>query len=448
MATQKLLPLIQQAAPSLLNMAVESVQAPPANLPTSRMRTPSEMRGLPPELGIQQNPYDTGRGFVDSFTPMQAGGGRFVTEEDSTFWNPQTGSFDPKPEAPWYKRMMDDPALMSKLALGFNTMRLNPDAQLAAVLGDRIKTASEVGRQNKTAERVAIELQNQGRFKEAAMVEANPEIAKDMLAALMKPTKSFLTLSGAQANKLLGSDVFKPDQAVKVDQSTGEFSGIGSGGTNITYNAPSDRRESKAQEGWADSLIKRTEAYQQAGQTSNALLQNIRNLQATLEGIDQGPLEQREYKLRNFAASIGFPVDRVKLTQGQTATAVGSAMVIEQLRLNKGPQTDFDAQFQATVLPGLGMTAGTNQQLVEYMTSIHLLNTIYGREAGKAQGSEYKEGNAILNPLDELSTTVPAVAKIDGKWVQFSKYYEKSKSLNPEADGLEIVKNWKRAVVK
>ena len=50
--------------------------------------------------------------------------------------------------------------------------------------------------------------------------------------------------------------------------------------------------------------------------------------------------------------------------------------------------------------------------------------------------------------LDELSTTVPAVAKIDGKWVQFSKYYEKSKSLNPEADGLEIVKNWKRAVVK
>jgi hypothetical protein len=327
-------------------------------------------------------------------------------------------------------------------------MRLNPDQQLAAVLGERIKTASEIGRQNKTAQRVAIELKNQGRFKEAALVEANPEIAKDMLAALMKPTKSFLTLTGAQANKMLGSDVFKDDQPVKLDQSTGEISAIGGGGTNITNVLPSDKRESETQKGWGQQLIKRTEAYQQAGKNSNVLLQGVRNLQATLEGIDQGPLEEREYQLRKFAASIGFPVDRVKLTQGQKATAIGGAMVIEQLRMNKGPQTDFDAQFQAKVLPGLGQTAEANQELVDYMTSIHLLNTIYGREAGKAQGLEYKEGNAILSPLDELSTTVPAVAKIDGKWVQFSKYYEKSKSLNPQADGLEIVKNWKRAVVK
>jgi hypothetical protein len=187
MATQKLLPLIQQAAPSLLNMAVESVQAPPANLPTSRMRTPSEMRGLPPELGIQQNPYDTGRGFVDSFTPMQAGGGRFKTEEDSTFWNSETGSFEPKPEAPWYKRMMDDPALMSKLALGFNTMRLNPDAQLAAALNERIKTAGEVGRAKKSQNKTLVALQNMGMDPaEAELLGDNPELLKVAMSAMYK----------------------------------------------------------------------------------------------------------------------------------------------------------------------------------------------------------------------------------------------------------------------
>ena len=439
-----------QALQDLIRPQIEQMSRVPDNTVASvQVPTPTPVQAFIPEMPQQSTPdYQPQVPRVAGFPDIPAGGGRFVTEEDAKVWNSQTGTFEPKPEEPWYKRMAQDPAFFDRLALGFNTMRLTPDQQLASILGERIKTASEIGRQNKTAQRVAIELQNQGRFKEAAMVEANPEIAKDMLAALMKPTKSFLTVTGAQANKMLGSDVFKPDQILSFDSETRKFSEIGGGGTNITNVLPSDQRETETQKGWGKELIERTKSYQQAGQTSNALLQNIRNLQATLEGIDQGPLEQREYKLRNFAASIGFPVDRVKLTQGQTATAVGSAMVIEQLRLNKGPQTDFDAQFQSTVLPGLGMTAGTNQQLVEYMTSIHLLNTIYGREAGKAQGLEYKEGNAILNPLDELSTTVPAVAKIEGKWVQFSKYYEKSKSLNPQADGLEIVKNWKRAVVK
>ena len=440
-----------QALQNLLRPEIENMSRTPDNTVVP-VQAPIQLGRMP--AAMQRNPYETMRDGMGTpmpdmnWTEMQPGGGRFVTEDQATKWTGQDFSAPMQEEQPWYKRMVNDPTFMDRLALGFNTMRLNPDQQLASILGERIKTASQVGRQNKTAQRVAIELQNQGRFKEAAMVEANPEIAKDMLAALMKPTKSFLTLSGAQANKILGSDVFKPDQAVKLDQSTGEISAIGGGGTNITNVLPSDQRETETQKGWGQQLIKRTQAYQEAGRNSNTLLQGVRNLQATLEGIDQGPLEEREYQLRKFAASIGFPVDRVKLTQGQKATAVGGAMVIEQLRLNKGPQTDFDAQFQAKVLPGLGQTAEANQDLVEYMTSIHLLNTIYGREAGKAQGLEYKDGNAILSPLDELSTTVPAVAKIDGKWVQFSKYYEKSKSLNPEADGLEIVKNWKRAVVK
>ena len=187
MATQKLLPLIQQAAPSLLNMAVESVQAPPANLPTSRMRTPSEMRGLPPELGIQQNPYDTGRGFVDSFPPMQAGGGRFVTEEDAKVWNSQTGTFEPKPEEPWYKRMMQDPAFFDRLALGFNTMRLNPDQQLAAVLGERIKTASEIGRAEKSKNKTLVALQNMGLDQsEVDLLSENPELLKVAATAMYK----------------------------------------------------------------------------------------------------------------------------------------------------------------------------------------------------------------------------------------------------------------------
>lgn len=160
-------------------MAVENVQAP-----VSLGRMPAAM---------QRNPYETMRDGMGTpmpdmnWTPMKAGGGRFKTEEDSTFWNSQTGSFEPKPEAPWYKRMMDDPALMSRLALGFNTMRLNPDPQLAAVLGDRIKTASQIGRAKKAQNKTLVALQNMGMDPaEAELLGDNPELLKVAVSAMYK----------------------------------------------------------------------------------------------------------------------------------------------------------------------------------------------------------------------------------------------------------------------
>jgi hypothetical protein len=74
-------------------------------------------------------PYEQQNGFK----PMQSGGGRFVTKDNATFYDGQ--GFSPKPEEPWYKRAMNDPALMARLAMGFNTMRLDPDQGLNAVLG-------------------------------------------------------------------------------------------------------------------------------------------------------------------------------------------------------------------------------------------------------------------------------------------------------------------------
>ena len=186
MATQKLLPLVQMAGAGLLDR-VAPVTVTPEDTRQSMMRNPYETRGLPPELGIQQNPYDTGRGFVDPFTPMKAGNSRFVTEEDATFWNPETGTFEKKPEAPWYKRMMDDPAFMDRLALGFNTMRLNPDQQLASILGERIKTAGEVGREKKAKNKTLVALQNMGMDPaEVELLGENPELLKIAAAAMYK----------------------------------------------------------------------------------------------------------------------------------------------------------------------------------------------------------------------------------------------------------------------
>ena len=353
MATQKLLPLVQMAGAGLLDR-VAPVTVAPEDTRQSMMRNPYETRGLPPELGIQQNPYDTGRGFVDSFTPMKAGGGRFVTEDQATVWDGQ--GFSPKPEAPWYKRMMDDPAFMDRLALGFNTMRLNPDQQLASILGERIKTAGELGRQNKTAQRVAVELQNQGRFKEAAMVEANPEIAKDMLAALMKPTKSFLTMSGAQANKMLGNNVFKPDQAVKLDQSTGEISAIGGAGTNI---------EVKLNEASKDQL-KRVGDITDRAMSSPELAINAQNMIDLLDsGVQTGFGQETMLNLKRVVQQINPNID-VGDVAGQEAFLAASTKAILPLvkQLGVNP-TDTDLRFIETGSATLGKSVAGNRLMLK-----------------------------------------------------------------------------------
>lgn len=353
MATQKLLPLVQMAGAGLLDR-VAPVTVAPEDPRQSMMRNPYETRGLPPELGIQQNPYDTGRGFVDPFTPMKAGGGQFVTEDQATVWDGQ--GFSPKPEEPWYKRAMNDPALMARLAMGFNTMRLNPDQQLAAMLGERIKTASEIGRQNKTAEKVAVALQNQGRFQEAAMVEANPEIAKDMLAALIKPTKSFLTMSGAQANKMLGSNVFKPDQAVKLDQSTMEFSGIGSAGTNIDI---------KLDQGGKDQL-KRAGDITDRAMASPELMINAQNMLDLLDsGVQTGFGQEAMLNLRRVVQQINPNID-VGDVAGQEAFLAASTKAILPLvkQLGVNP-TDTDLRFIETGSATLGKSVAGNKLMLK-----------------------------------------------------------------------------------
>jgi hypothetical protein len=155
---------------ALGNNSVAPVQA---GMPQNR-----PMQTLP---NIGRAPYEQQNGFE----PMQPGGGRFVTEDDATFYDGQ--GFSPKPEEPWYKRAMNDPALMARLAMGFNTMRLDPDQGLNAMLGDRIKTVGALARGEKSKNKTLVALQNMGMSpEEADLLGENPELLKIAATAMYK----------------------------------------------------------------------------------------------------------------------------------------------------------------------------------------------------------------------------------------------------------------------
>ena len=133
-------------------------------------------------VGYQNNPQTPPINWYE----MKSGGGKFTPEE-----------------TPWYK----DRELMTRMALGFNTMRLTPDQALASVLSDELKDIRSTRVSNKTATAVIQQLRNMGEKEAADIVEANPAVAQDVLQQIIQAKyarKASPTASGVQIDPKTG----------------------------------------------------------------------------------------------------------------------------------------------------------------------------------------------------------------------------------------------------
>ena len=197
MATGKLLPLVQAAASGLLDNIVPVQATTPTMRPAPAFA--NEPQGNPMQGNMPLLPNVFPQQDSNGFEPMKPGGGRFVGEaEDST---------------PWYKNQN----LMDSLALGFNSMRLNPDQGLAGMIQARQKTASELAVGNKTAQAVIAQLRSMGENEAAEMVAAQPGLAKVVMTQLIQrkyAPKASASVSGVETDPDSGQmfvSQFQPD---------------------------------------------------------------------------------------------------------------------------------------------------------------------------------------------------------------------------------------------
>jgi 3-oxoacyl-ACP reductase-like protein len=120
-----------------------------------------------------------------------------------------------------------DRNLFDGLAMGFNSMRMNPDAAIAASAQDRMKTRNTTRQQAAQANKTAEFLRSQGREDLAAMIERNPALGQQMLLAYQKaqlnPPDSFTQVSGADLG-LAGDDAGK---MFNRNDTSGKISAIG-----------------------------------------------------------------------------------------------------------------------------------------------------------------------------------------------------------------------------
>ena len=76
---------------------------------------------------------------------------------------------------------LSDPANRARLAMGFNTMRLNPDPNIAAMAQSRIESSEAKKLESKQVNKTVELLRKMGREDLASAVESNPSLAVDAL---------------------------------------------------------------------------------------------------------------------------------------------------------------------------------------------------------------------------------------------------------------------------
>ena len=362
---------------ALGNNSVAPVQA---GMPQNR-----PMQTLP---NIGRAPYEQQNGFE----PMQPGGGRFVTEDNATFYDGQ--GFSPKPEEPWYKRAMNDPALMSRLAMGFNTMRLDPDQGLAAVLGDRIKTAGELARGEKSKNKTLVALQNMGLDQsEVDLLGENPELLKVAATAMykkqmggdvtaeMQTWKSYMDALGSdkeRADALLVKLGLKPRAGLPLET----YFGRGYAGASGTAAGTAEAKNIEDRE--RKSVIK--------DQVEFA----FNNLATTLKSTGQTGILFGNLPAMTSAAQIADQAMR---------------LVFPILKdLNRGPGegvfTDKDAEALIGMLPTRSMNKDVAAQALDNVKNLMMLklrNPTFNIEA---------YGNALRNRGAPTAPTAPAAPAV------------------------------------
>lgn len=119
---------------------------------------------------------------------------------------------------------------MVRLALGFNSMRLEPDAQLAATLGKRLELIGTRRKANRTADALR-KIGTPAAIKAAEYIEATGDAKGGY--KMYNQAGQFVTGSGKELMETYGITGLVPNQPYRLDTITKKVEGIGGGATNV-----------------------------------------------------------------------------------------------------------------------------------------------------------------------------------------------------------------------
>jgi hypothetical protein len=312
-----------------------------------------------------------------------------VSEDDNGFFD-QVGGF--------LTDLFGDEERMTRMALAFNSMRLQPDQGLATVLGKRLET---LGTQRKDNATIAMLLKDGS--PEAIRAANYIRMGGDAKTALKNFRKAgtVKVMTGAQLKSEYGIETPDPTALYNYDTVTGKLSGVGGPSKTILQMG----NEALTGAIYRDIGDQRT-AFIEEGKSSRGRLDAYNRIGNLLRTTDQGRFAETKQDVRKILDTIGLG-DAIDVDQYQNATSLQAAtnqLVAEELRANKGPQTDFDARFSQSYIPNIQNPAEANKAMVKFGQSKAEGQTVFGRIANKIRSTDPDVENKMA-ALNEMALT-------------------------------------------
>ena len=311
---------------------------------------------------------------------------------------------------------------MARMTIALNSMRLNPDPNIAKSMENKL----ELMRKSKGRNATVTKLREKGRNDLADAVESGAMKATDAWTLAFKAPSAF-------QEKLDFIKGKTPEEVKKYKDL-----GILGGGVNVNMG---DNDYYKA---IRQDTAEMQKQYRERGESARSSLNAFNELTKALDNFGEtGPQENTIQGIRELAASVGLSglIDEDRLSDGQYLIATKNRMVAEQLRMQKGPQTDFDAEFAGTYIPGLGTSTEANTALMNYSKSVSTQQLLLSKLVSSARMTNPDSAMRIIAKADALALDSPAAMKgKGGKWTTFIEFYnDPDYSKN---SGLERMEAW------
>jgi hypothetical protein len=325
-----------------------------------------------------------------------------------------------------------DEERMARMTIALNSMRLNPDPNIAKSMENKLESL----RKGKGKNATVIQLRAKGRDDLADAVESGSMKATTAWTLAFKPPSSF--------QEKLDFIKDKTPEEIKFYKE----SGILGGGVNIDMGA--EVGDKSFYDKINKAVVTRIDKFQEESQLASASMNSFDALSKALQDFGAtGTFEQQKQQYRELADRFGLGdfIDYRKMAAGQTVEAFTNMTVANELRKNKGPQTDFDATFAKTYVPSLGNRPEANIAIMHYGQSIAKQKQLLGDIARTASLERPDVARKIIKNLGDIEAHMPgAIESPNGKWITFIEYYNDPKQANVPA--MDRLMTWTNAYRK
>ena len=352
-----------------------------------QMRSPNALlaASMMPEAQARQESFMAAR--EQAMQPLQAVG-------------PAPGSRPPNPFVSGLsklgRRAMDylqDPAVRARLAAGLQSMTLNPNQAFIQSQMQRGQNIQARRQQAEQANMTAEYFRQQGQPEIAALIEKVPGVGNEALKAMFQQPKA--------PPPILQEYMFARSQNPELTYQ--QFLQMKESGTTVNIPAPDVAGEAAMKQ-----LPVAFKEVTDAGANARAQLNSIGQLSRALSGVETGGFAETKKNLLGLADRLGVQVNTEELGRLQAVDAIASQLVAAELRQNKGPQTDFDARFTQTFLPGLGQQKSANDAIISYMNSRNLRDALIGSYASTNRSFDATDVDVMRN-VNIMRQTVGSV---------------------------------------